>query len=169
MDLRTYWNNKISQNCRHHGQLTTISGHLSRQRLTYLLTLLLSYVMWPIQQTRNSVNDCNLFSIASPMQGNKDLHHHFRNSMLSMPTSWSRFQSAISCLHNSCLHNSFPDFRAMSYYPVAWIASRNILLKTSITIYMRWFHTSPLLTLLVHSTLASTSHGRITTKVNGSI
>ena len=100
VDSRTYWNNKISQNCRHHGQLTMISGPLSRQRLAYLLTLPLCCVMWLIHQTRNSANDCSLFSQPSPMQGNRDLRH-FRNLMLSISTSWSRFQNTFSCLHNS--------------------------------------------------------------------
>ena len=39
VDSKTYLNNKVFRNCYHHGQLTTISGPLSRQQLAYLLTL----------------------------------------------------------------------------------------------------------------------------------
>jgi len=69
-----------------------------------LLTLLLFCVMWRIHKTRNSAKDCSLFSIASPVQGNRDLHQPFRNLMLFMSTSWSKFQSVFSCLLNSFFH-----------------------------------------------------------------
>ena len=45
--------------------------------------------------------------------------------------------------------------------------SPSVRSETSVTIYMPWFHTRQVLS--VHSTLASTSHGRTMTKVNGSI
>ena len=49
--------------------------------------------------THNSVEDSNLFLTPSSMQENIDLHHPFRNSVLSI--SWSRFQRAFSCLQNA--------------------------------------------------------------------
>ena len=58
---RTYLKNKISRNSCHHGQLTTISGPLSRQWLACLLTLLLPCIMCPVHETCNSVIKCNLF------------------------------------------------------------------------------------------------------------
>ena len=87
--------NKISRNCRHHGQLIPISGCLLMRQMAYSLTLLLFSIMWLIHQTHNSVNDCSLFSMPSPVKGNKDLHQPFRNFMLSMSTSWSRFRSIL--------------------------------------------------------------------------